>query len=269
MREEVERPLSSKIFKSTTISPVIEAKLLLSKKKDNDDSTPSMQSGQSAEELLLNAEQQAAAILKQANEQNLLEKEKAIVELESWKQYEREKVMAELEEIKKQGFSEGYDQGNQKAMSEYTSKIQLAQEILDKAYKEKKEIINESEPFVIDLSVEIASKIIQKELETKPELLIEMIKQNLVYSNERSMISICVSPEDYSFVQNQRKQLLESLEGQIEVKILPEHSIEKGGCVIRTSYGSIDARMDVQLKEIKQALLKTLQDDLYEENAGD
>lgn len=269
MREEVERPLSSKIFKSTTISPVIEAKLLLSKKKDNGDSTHSTQSGQSAEELLLNAEQQAAAILKQANEQNLLEKEKAIAELESWKHYEREKVMAELEEIKKQGFSEGYYQGNQEAMSEYTSKIQLAQEILDKAYTEKKEIINESEPFVIDLSVEIASKIIQKELETKPELLIEMIKKNLVYSNERSMISICVSPEDYSFVQNQRNQLLESLEGQIEVKILPEHSIEKGGCVIRTSYGSIDARIDVQLKEIKQALLKTLQDDLYEENAGD
>ncbi|WP_066259151.1 FliH/SctL family protein [Neobacillus drentensis] len=261
--------MSSKIFKSTTIPPVIEAMLLLSKKKGNGDPTHSSQSDQSAEEHLQNAKQQAAAILKRAKEQSLLEKEQAASELENWKRTQQKKVREELEDIKQQGFLSGFEQGKQEAESEYTSKIQLAQELLTKAYKEKKDIINESEPFVIDLAVQIASKIIQKELETKPEVLIEMIKQNLVYSNERSMISICVSPEDYTFVQNQRNQLLETLEGQIEVKILPEHSIEKGGCVIRTSYGSIDARIDVQLKEIKQALLKTLQDDSYEENAGD
>ncbi len=240
--------------------------LLLSKKRGNDDTTDCIQSSQSAEELLLSAEQQAAAILKSAKEQSLLEKEQAVSELENWKRIQQEKVMQDLEDIKQQGFRSGFEQGKQEAESEYTSKIQLSQELLTKAYQEKKEIINESEPFVIDLAVQIASKIIQKELEAKPEVLIEMIKQNLVYSNERSMISICVSPEDFTFVQNQRNQLLESLEGQVEVKILPEHSIEKGGCVIRTSYGSIDARLDVQLKEIKQALLKTLQDDSYEEN---
>ncbi|MEH6905630.1 FliH/SctL family protein [Neobacillus drentensis] len=261
--------MSSKIFKSTTISPVIEAMLLLSKKRGNDDTTDCIQSSQSAEELLLSAEQQAAAILKSAKEQSLLEKEQAVSELENWKRIQQEKVMQDLEDIKQQGFRAGFEQGKQEAESEYTSKIQLSQELLTKAYQEKKEIIHESEPFVIDLAIQIASKIIQKELDSKPEVLIEMIKQNLVYSNERSMISICVSPEDFTFVQNQRNQLLESLEGQVEVKILPEHSIEKGGCVIRTSYGSIDARIDVQLKEIKQALLKTLQDDSYEENAGD
>lgn len=261
--------MSSKIFKSTSIPPVIDSKLFLAIKKRNVDSAHSIELNQSAEELLQNAKLQAASILKSANEQQLLEKEKAAAELESWKRVEHEKVIGELEDIKQKGWNEGYDHGMQEAVSEYTSKIQLAQVILDKAYKEKQEIIKEAEPFVIQLSVEIASKIIQKELETKPEVLIEMIKQNLVYSNERSMISICVSPDDFSFVQNQRNQLLESLEGQIEVKILPEHSIEKGGCVIRTSYGSIDARIDVQLKEIKQALLKTLQDDTYEEHAGD
>lgn len=258
--------MSSKIFKSASIPPVIEAKFLVARKRGNGDS---VQSGQSGEELLQQTEQQAAAILQQVNEQILQEKEKAAAELASWQQTEQEKVTAELEGIKMQGWNEGYEKGMQQAVTDYSAKIQLAEEILAKAYMEKKEIIYEAEPFVIELSVQMAAKIIQKELETKPEVLIEMIKQNLVYSNERSMISICVSPEDYSFVQNQRKQLLEVLEGQIEVKILPEHSIEKGGCVIRTSYGSIDARIDVQLKEIKQALLKRLRDDSYEENAGD
>ncbi|WP_066067208.1 FliH/SctL family protein [Neobacillus soli] len=261
--------MSSKIFKNTSIHPVIEAKLLLTRKKLNNDSGLSLESDQCAEECIKHAEQQAATLLEKAHEQILREKETAESELLQWKRLQREKIMAELEEIKKQGWSEGYDAGISQAENDYSSQIQLAAEVLEKAYKEKKDIIKESEPFVIELSIQMASKIIQQELAANPDVLIEMIKRNLVDSNERSMISICVSPEDFTFVQNQRNLLLESLEGQIEVKILPEHSIEKGGCVIRTSYGSIDARIDVQLREIKQALLKTLRDDSYEENARD
>ncbi|MEH7336028.1 FliH/SctL family protein [Neobacillus drentensis] len=260
--------MSSRIFKSASIPPVIEAKLLLSRKKVTEGAAYPLVSEQSAEEQRRNAEQQAEAILLKVREQILLEKEEAEAELEQWKRAEQEKVLAELAEVKRQGFKEGYDEGMGKAEIDYFSKIQLAEEVLEKAYKEKKEIIKESEPFIIELSLQMAEKVIHKELETKPDVLIHMIKQSLFYSNERSMISICVSPDDFTFVQNQRNQLLESLEGQVEVKILPEHSIEKGGCVIRTSYGSIDARIDVQLKEIKQALLKTLRDDSYEENAG-
>lgn len=235
----------------------------------DDDFTHTIESSKIAEELVKDAKQHASAILKQAEVTVLFEKEKAETEFEKWKLFEQEKVNVELEEIKQQGFDQGFKEGIHQAHHDYSSKIKLAQEILEKAYEEKQDIIKESEPFVIELSVQIASKIIQKELETKPNVLIHMIKQNLIYSNERSMISICVNPDDFTYVQNQRNQLLESLEGQIEVKILPEQSIEKGGCVIRTSYGSIDARIDVQLKEIKQALLKTIRDDSYEKNVED
>ena len=217
---------------------------------------------------MLQAQQQAAALVKSAEAEMAEQKEKAQAELEEWKQLELEKVNAELEEIKQQAFRQGYEEGLNQSHQDYSDKIKLSEDILEKAYEEKKAIIKESEPFVIELAHQIAEKVIQMELAADPEVLLHMIKQSLLYSNERSMISICVSPEDFIYVQNQRQQLLESVEGQIEVKILPEHSIEKGGVVIRTSYGSIDARIDVQLKEIKQALLKTLQDETYEENAG-
>lgn len=252
--------MSSNLFKATSISPVIETKYLAIKKE-----IESLNSGPFAEELLQDAEEQAAEIIREAQELAAAEKAKTEQELAAWKLFEQEKVMQELEEIKRQGFNEGYAEGLQQSQLDYAGRIGLAQEVLDKAYEEKKNIIKESEPFVIELAVNMASKVIQKELAANPETLIHLIKQSLLYSNERSMISICVSPEDYEFVQNQRQQLLESVEGQVEVKILPEHSIEEGGCVIRTSYGSIDARIDVQLKEIKQALLKTLRDDAYEQ----
>ncbi|WP_412176713.1 FliH/SctL family protein [Bacillus sp. T3] len=35
-----------------------------------------------------------------------------------------------------------------------------------------------------------------------------------------------------------------------------DHSVSQQGCIIRTAYGSIDARIDTQIEEIKKAILE-------------
>jgi flagellar assembly protein FliH len=37
--------------------------------------------------------------------------------------------------------------------------------------------------------------------------------------------------------------------------IVPDHSVQDQGCVIKTAFGSVDARVETQLTEIRQALL--------------
>jgi flagellar assembly protein FliH len=46
------------------------------------------------------------------------------------------------------------------------------------------------------------------------------------------------------------------LDGQAELSIIPDYSVQDEGCVIRTPLGSVDAKIDTQLKEIKQVLLE-------------
>jgi flagellar assembly protein FliH len=196
------------------------------------------------------------------------QREQAQKELAEWCKQEEERFLLQLEEQRRLGYEEGYQLGIQDgtlhAKQQYQNQLQKAASILEQAYDEKASIIQEAEPFVIELSTEIAKKVLQQELKTHPEALIQLIKQTLSSVYETSSLSIGVSPEDFAFVQKQREQLMAVDNSQIEVKVIPDYSIEQGGCIIRTSSGSIDARIDVQLSEIKKVLLALGQEDQHE-----
>jgi len=190
---------------------------------------------------------------------------KAQEELDQWRQQEEQDFLLQLEEEKRRGYLEGYQMGmqdgSQHAEEQYKTRLEQAAEILEQAFQEKDQVIKEAEPFVIELTTEIAKKVIQHELILHPEAIIHLIKQTLAAVYETSAITISVAPEDFAFVQKQRQQLLAVDNGQIEIKVFPDHSIEQGGCIIRTSSGSVDARIDVQLSEIKKVLLSYQQEE--------
>jgi flagellar assembly protein FliH len=196
------------------------------------------------------------------------QREQALKDLAAWRQQEEKQFQNQLEEEKKRGYQEGYemgmDEGRNHGFLQYQELIQKAKGVLEQAYEEKMAVIQEAEPFVIGLSMEIAEKILQQELKTNEEALLPMIKQSLTSVYESTRLTLTVSPEDYLFVQKQREQLLAVMNGKVEVKIMPDYSIQHGGCIIHTSSGSVDARIDVQLSEIKKALLAYLQEDHHE-----
>lgn len=65
---------------------------------------------------------------------------------------------------------------------------------------------------------------------------------------------MCVSPKHFQYIQDAREELALALDSQAELQIIPDASVNDQGCVIRSSFGSIDARVDAQLKEIKTVL---------------
>ncbi|WP_462410736.1 FliH/SctL family protein [Neobacillus sp. Marseille-QA0830] len=196
------------------------------------------------------------------------QKERAQKEFEQWRANEEENFRIQLEEEKRLGYEEGYrlgiEDGRMHAQMEYQTQLRKAAGILEEAYQEKAEIVKEAEPFVMELTMEIAKKVLQQELKTHPDALIHIIKQMLASVYETESVSIGVAPEDYSFVQKQREQLLAMDNGQVEIKVFPDYSIQEGGCIIRTSSGSVDARIDVQLSEIKKVLLAYQQEERHE-----
>jgi flagellar assembly protein FliH len=58
----------------------------------------------------------------------------------------------------------------------------------------------------------------------------------------------------FEYIQNNRDELMLALDSQAELQILPDTTVNDHGCVIRSSFGSIDGRIDSQLQEIKAAL---------------
>ncbi|WP_246066873.1 FliH/SctL family protein [Paenibacillus koleovorans] len=209
--------------------------------------------------LLADAESAAATIVAQAKTAADKTKQDAQREIDAWWQERRKADTEQAAKAKEDGHQQGYKKGYAQAESEikdkYNHLIDSANGIVQQAMAIKQEMILEAEPFLIELSTSIAEKIIGRQLQMEPDWVVESIRKTLQRKRELGVISLCVAPSQFSFVQDAREELLLSIDSQAELQILPDPNVHDYGCVVRSSLGSIDARIDTQLEEIKKALL--------------
>jgi flagellar assembly protein FliH len=214
-------------------------------------------------QILSDAQETAERILAQAREEadRLLADARSAIET-WWAERRSEDAEAEAEAAER-GYRDGLEQGRaeaeQRLQAEYAARLEEARSVLELAHRHKETIIQEAEPFLVELSTAIAGKVIRRQLTLEPEWVLEMIRSVLSRRREQGLISLCVSPAQYSFVSDAKEDLQQALDPQAELMIVPDPSVADHGCVIRTSFGSLDARVDTQLAEIKQALLTLAQ----------
>lgn len=261
----------SKVFKSSHLSLVEEVKVItqppISIYKEADESN--LEACQESieeimappiQQLIEEAKEQALAIINRAEQSASLIESTAAEKINKWWEENKLKLDSMSLEAQQQGFEEGFTKGKVEAQSkledEYQGKLDQVKHLIQVAYEQKEEIISEAEPFLLELSTVIASQIVKQELESYPQKFVELIKQHILRFKEKERITVCVHPDDFSFIQSQRAHLVAVVNGETEIKIIPDHSVSSKGCIIRTAYGSVDARIDTQIEEIKNAILE-------------
>ncbi len=207
-----------------------------------------------AERQLREASEEAERMLAEAGEQ-----------IDGWWQERRLQDEHLVEALKSEGYDTGYREGSEKALADLRDQIarmmEEAQTVLKQAYLMKEQIIQEAEPFLVELSCAIAEKVIDKQLTVEPDYVLDLIKNSLSRKREQGIITLCVAPKHFAFVQAAREELAAAIDSQAELQILPDSTVRDQGCVIRSSFGSIDARIDTQLTEIKKELIRIALDD--------
>jgi flagellar assembly protein FliH len=216
------------------------------------------QAKQLGEQILRDAEAQAELLIQQAREEIERRNAEAEQSIETWWQQRREQDDEFIAQARSTGFEQGYNEGLEQAeiriLEQYSDMIEEARNIVGSAHGMKEQLIQEAEPFLLDLSCAIAAKIIGRQLSVTPEWSLQLIQDLLQRRRDRGLITLCVAPAMFEYVQNNREELLLALDSQAELQILPDSTVSDHGCVIRSSFGSIDGRIDSQLQEIKAAL---------------
>ncbi|WP_020615287.1 FliH/SctL family protein [Paenibacillus daejeonensis] len=259
----------SNLIKSTHVIPLEELKRLQWEDRYAALYQPPVQEAQTAagpdaetlslrDQIISDAEDFAEERIRQSAEtaeQQLAEAQETI---EQWWEGRRSSDAQVIEEARQSGAEQGYQEGYEQAKADIEAQWQgimaEANQMLEHAYKMRESIIQEAEPFVVELSCAIAEKVIGHQLENSPELALQLIRKSLSRRREQGVITLCVSPGQLAFVQAAREELALVIDSQAELRILPDASVKDKGCVIRSSFGSIDARIDTQLEEIKREL---------------
>ena len=157
----------------------------------------------------------------------------------------------EAENIKKSAFEEGYRQGLEQANSDIENFRLAIKEFLGAP----KEVFEYISPDILEISVDIAKRIIKKEVQSDPQIIINTIVDVLkTASKNEPKVNIRVSPKVVTFVKDVLPNTMYENGIDTKVNIISDPSIEEGGCVFQTNNGIVDASIDTQIEIIKKAL---------------
>ena len=158
-------------------------------------------------------------------------------------------IIAEAEAQRDAKLAEGREAGRQEGYGSVT-------ELLLKAKVASDEMLASVEPEAVKLALRIAEKIIGHDVERDPGLLMDTIAQATEAARNAQQLTIRVHPEVGKFLRGRMPQLMEKIGVTKVVSIKDDAEItDKGGCVLETPFGTIDARLQTQLEVLKQTLL--------------
>jgi flagellar assembly protein FliH len=113
------------------------------------------------------------------------------------------------------------------------------------------EITARAETDLIELALQIAKKIVRREVTVDRDVALTLVKVSLGKLHDRSVAAVHLNPEDFAYVQAHREKL--GFRGGLE--IIEDPLVGIGGCLIHTETGDIDARIGSQFDEIAHGLL--------------
>jgi flagellar assembly protein FliH len=160
------------------------------------------------------------------------------------------------QEAEKQGLTEGKEKGFADGKAEVDRLIERTQVILERAQDKRAEILAETEQQIIDLVLLISRKVIKVIYENQRNVIISNVIQALRKVKGRGNIIIRVNMADLKLSTEHMKDFVKLVEGAASIQILEDSSVDRGGCIIETDFGEIDARIASQLAELETKILE-------------
>lgn len=165
------------------------------------------------------------------------------------------RAQEEANELRLQANKEGYDEGFQKGLDEARSSIEELNKSLIGFMDATNRIYDEVSNDILDMSIEMAKKIIKKEVETDRSVLLSVINGVLQdLSKEESRVILYVSPLDLAVAKNSVPEILESSQLEAKISVMSDENVDQGSVIVKTNNGIVDASFKTQFKILEEAL---------------
>jgi flagellar assembly protein FliH len=112
-------------------------------------------------------------------------------------------------------------------------------------------ITTRAERELVRLAIEIAKKVVHREVTIDNEIVMTLARIGISRMHNRVAATIHLHPDDFAYVTTRR----DSLEAGHALELIEDRSIGRGGCLVQTEMGDIDARIEQQFAEIERAFL--------------
>ena len=173
-------------------------------------------------------------------------------------------------QLNEQAYQRGFADGRKRGMTDAEDTWQLLgekkiepllislQEVLLQLNNIRKETYRKIEKEVVELALAIARQVICQEITIDREIVVGVAREALAKVENPGRIKIKMSPSDLQFINETQSQLSNLVENIDIVTLEATESIQRGGCIIETDLGEIDARIEKQLLAVEESFRTAL-----------
>ncbi|WP_296668916.1 MULTISPECIES: flagellar assembly protein FliH [unclassified Treponema] len=198
-----------------------------------------------AQTIKAQAENEAQKIIADAKEQANQIQAKSEIEKDEIKRNSYEEGL-------KEGKKDGYDSGKE----EVSRLIDRSHKILEAVMNRREQILNETEEQIIQLVLLMTRKVVKVMSENQKSVVMANVLSALKKVKARGDVTIRVNLEDVKLTTEHIKDFTEQVESVKGITVVEDNSVEKGGCIVETDFGAIDARISSQLSELENKILE-------------
>lgn len=164
-----------------------------------------------------------------------------------------------LEQRVHESWQEGFDAGETAARQRLESEFRAGMEKLASTIAEVAELrfetIRRAEADLVRLSIEIARRVLHRELAVDSSALEALIKAALEKLRQQEVYRVRVCPGEEPLM----RSCLERAGRDQAVEVISDPSQMRGGAFFEISRGALDASMETQLREIERSLIGELE----------
>ena len=199
----------------------------------------------------------AAAVVKADAEneaQNIIARAKAEAsQIVSDAEAERDRLRNEAETT---GYDKGHQEGYEKGVAEVDRLIDRMHTILEQVMKRREEILADTESQIVELVILMARKVIKILSENQKNVVMANTMAALKKVKTRGEVTLRVNLEDVKLTTANAQEFINHVENIQGITVLEDSTVERGGCIVETDFGAIDARISSQLQELENKILE-------------
>ncbi|MGP8200999.1 MAG: FliH/SctL family protein [Limisphaerales bacterium] len=165
---------------------------------------------------------------------------------------------ASLRETWQAGYQQGHLDG-EKSLSEQllkqrTELNELLHGTLNSLSQTIPQVVHDTENMVVSLALEVARKLVS-DMPISAPMVEAAVRDALSHVESSAQVTVRLHPADLELLQKAGSPVLGSEHAPNDFRFLSSVEVSRGGCLVETRFGTVDARRETKFDLVKKNLL--------------
>jgi flagellar biosynthesis/type III secretory pathway protein FliH len=161
---------------------------------------------------------------------------------------------AEADALRAAARVEGLREGREEALAALMPALEALNQAAEGVQAAQFARADRLEAHAVDLALFLAEKVLGGALAVQPERVVESVRGALRGIVERERVTVLVHPDDLELVRDALDGMRASLGGIEHCEVQAERRVSRGGAVVRTPDGDVDARVETKLQRAREVV---------------